>query len=505
MLLLLVPVTGGCASKSEKEVAASDEEDKEEKEDADKEEKQKKKKKKKKDDGEDEVDITQEDAGPEGTTEVDMSSEISRMQMEFLYEYKLAQEYKYTDDELMQLGIYSGLEDFGWPESAVFDEIRYVFYDIDSNGTDEMIITYLDKITDIYGFDGEKVKRAFSVSADSEVVLFSNGMLMINVPFAEQGPITTWYEFNSDIGNYFPAFEAYYHDGSENEFYTYCYDESVADEIVESYRNYGTIPVWAYEWGDVITEKEYNDMCPDVPAVELGEGARLTDLRIPADFEGVDFPNSRTASSKASVVCDVELDDKAQYEANIFISNFAEQHHNGNEYYCLSADSEVNDLVHFAYQYYNFNDFDQLEGSYLEQVSLDKVNKVLDRFFGIKLTKEQAAEFYSEYYPDREYYEDGMFHIVSGDGDFMYPDMAIVTGLYELADGTYMMCFTAYNPDTDEDFEDIELYHITPSEAMNNGKLQWKGHGVAYVKPYKYQGRDTYQLISLEAYSNEPQ
>ncbi|MCR4850306.1 MAG: hypothetical protein K5870_03515 [Lachnospiraceae bacterium] len=288
MLFLIVPVSAGCASKGEKEVSKSEEtetDDKQEKDESEKEDKEKKKKKKKKDSDE-QVDITQEkNTEPEKNTAD--PSKISRMQMEILYEYKLAQEYGYNEDELLQLGIYSGLLDFGWPESADFDGIRYVFHDIDSNGTDEMIITYQDKITDIYGFDGEKIIRAYAVSADSEAVLFSNGMLMINVPLNEQGPITTWYEFNSEIGMYFPSFEAYYHEGyiedSENEFYTYCYDESTANEIVESYRNYGTIPVWAYEWGDTMTEQEYNDMCPDVPAVELPEGEKLSDLDIPSD------------------------------------------------------------------------------------------------------------------------------------------------------------------------------------------------------------------------------
>ncbi len=224
ILLLFVPVTGGCAARSEKEAAESDKDDKEGKDKTDKEDKEKKKKKKKDDE---QVNITpEEDAGQKDGEGADagMNSDIGRLQMEMLYEYKLAQEYKYSEDELMQLGIYSGLEDFGWPESADFDGIRYVFHDIDSNGTDEMIITYQDKITDIYGFDGEKVIRAYAVSADSEAVLFSNGMLMINVPLSEQGPITTWYEFNSEIGMYFPSFEAYYHEGyiegSENEFYT---------------------------------------------------------------------------------------------------------------------------------------------------------------------------------------------------------------------------------------------------------------------------------------------
>ena len=113
----------------------------------------------------------------------------------------------------------------------------------------------------------------------------------------------------------------------------------------------------------------------------------------------------------------------------------------------------------------------------------------------------QAAEFTSEYYPDREYYEDGKFHIMSGDGDFMYPDMAIVTGLYELADGTYMMCFTAYNPDPDYYIEYDELYKYDKKATYSDSHLTWKANGVAYVKPYKYKGRDTYQLISMEVYS----
>ncbi len=172
ILLLFVPVAGGCASKSEKDVSESREEEKEESEESGKKDKDKKKNRKKKETEEEQVNITQEEnVEPQGMVDAD-PSEISRMQMEMLYEYKLAQEYKYSEDELMQLGIYSGLEDFGWPESADFDGIRYVFHDIDSNGTDEMIITYQDKITDIYGFDGEKVIRAYAVSADSEAVLF---------------------------------------------------------------------------------------------------------------------------------------------------------------------------------------------------------------------------------------------------------------------------------------------------------------------------------------------
>ncbi|MCR4788509.1 MAG: hypothetical protein K5888_07980 [Lachnospiraceae bacterium] len=517
MIFLLIPSVAGCTAGDSAEASESDEEDEEE-EDRDKEEaKEKKKHKKKKaeEDGKEdpeqdseEVDITTETASEATPVPVnyDISpAEISNMQIEILCRYLEAQENACSEDELYEMDIYSGLESYGWPQSVNPDTISYLFYDVNSDGINELIIEYCETITDIWGYDGVKMHRAFGTGSGSIVMLHEDGMLEVGTPYTDNGDNVKWYKFDAELGDYFPAFEAYYNEEAVNEFYTFCFDENSRQEVVQSYRDYGYYPVWVEEWGHNLTEEEYNDLCSDAPVVTFDDRYLLSDLDIPETHERHDFPNGRLGMNGLEKKKEITITEDMQYEANIFISNFVEQYQNGDEYHSISYDSDVYKLVRFVTDYYDLNDFEQLEGSYLNELSLKKVNKELDRFFGIKLTEDQAAEFYNDEYATTEYYEDGVFHFINGDGD-PKEDIAVVYEMNELSDGNYEMNFFVYSPDLDYLDEGGETYHLTSKEAMSlrdKKDLYWKAKGTAYVKPHKYNNRNTYQMISMEVYSNK--
>ena len=47
------------------------------------------------------------------------------------------------------IGLNTGLEQLGWPADRLDDEVRYVFYDVDSDGEEELVISSYGYITDI--------------------------------------------------------------------------------------------------------------------------------------------------------------------------------------------------------------------------------------------------------------------------------------------------------------------------------------------------------------------
>ncbi|MCR4990952.1 MAG: hypothetical protein K6A38_08830 [Lachnospiraceae bacterium] len=507
MILILPAVSLSGCKKVETDMTAESGDDDKEDEKAEK-KKDKNSKKKKGEDDTEEVDITQETKEEDEKPKV-VEGNVLTCQQNLIYNLKLSQDNGYDQEQMYQMGIYGGLINLGWPDLTDNDEVRYILYDLNLNGNDELILTYKDELVDIYAYDGNKYIHAYSNATEngdiSKITIYEDGLIESNDTSAdlEQGAEhTIWHALNPEIGYSFPIIEKYVYEEGESEYYTFCYDDATSAEIVKAYREYGDIPVWAYEWGDELTESEYNDLCSKASKIELPAGRKLSDVEIPEDHDAMNFPNSKIAAAKEKPVGTIELTDKVQYEANIFISNFVEQHHNGDEYYGISADSDIYDLAQFVFRYYYLNDFKQLEGPDYNELSLEKTNKVLDRFFGITLTEEEAAEFVNEEYSDREYYKDGVFRFISGDGDFMYTDTAVVYEIYEFSDGTLKMNFIAYRPDPDYDPDYDAVYHYNSKEAMNDGTMIWRARGTAYVKPFKYNGRNTYQLISMEVYSD---
>ena len=427
----------------------------------------------------------------------DPDEQINDSYEDILFMYKEAQDGKYSDKEVERMGLDTELVQYGWPFASLNEEVRYLYYDLDSDGSDELIIIYFDDIADIYGFDGTNVRHAFSTPYKSIVELYPDGMLSLSSFIGMKYSYTTWYQYDSSFADFLPVFEINSDSENGESCYTFCaYNMSDEErkEVEDCYNNYGSYPVWLHEWSSEISIQEYEKLLPTASPVKLPAGEKIDDLKLPADRT----PRLKPHAAKTGTI---ELTDSVQYEANIFISNFAEQRHNGAETYTLSADSDIYDLVYFAFKHIKMNSYDDLTvdgSSYV--LSLEKVNTVLDRFFGITLSEEKAKEFYNDDYATTEYYGDGNFYLIAADGE-IFGDIAVVKEINELEDGTYEMLFDVYAPSADiydtGEKDAKALYHLRASEAYDAEDISWRTTGSAIVTPYHYNGRYTWRMVIL--------
>ena len=203
--------------------------------------------------------------------------------LEILKKYKEVQDDKSSIEELNDMGIYTYLGEHGWPYACNTDEVRYHYYDVDSDGEDELIISYYGDVIDIFAFDGSKVKMAYSAPYRSITELYPDGLLKcVNASRMDYSG-TSWYQFDSDMGEYFYIICEYDYN-NEVERYTSCYydlSDSEREEILKTYKLYGDYPVWIGERGDDLTEEEYNDLIPKGDTVKLPHGELLADFVYP--------------------------------------------------------------------------------------------------------------------------------------------------------------------------------------------------------------------------------
>lgn len=204
---------------------------------------------------------------------------------------------------------------------------------------------------------------------------------------------------------------------------------------------------------------------------------------------------------------EVTMNADQQYEANIFLSNFSEQHSfEGNPDFNVESArfSILDQLVRFAYLYCKLNRHAAIgiawegESAYYT-LSLSEANNVFSRFFGFTITEEDAALFgpyVRGYY--RAFYDKGTFYFTASDGE-AYNRFTVVRRVEDLGDGSFRLLFDIYKLDINEyhksDAVDSSYYAMSDTEALANGSLTWANSGVAIVRPYSYNGRATYQLV----------
>ncbi len=190
------------------------------------------------------------------------NSDVSKSAME-AYEhildiYKAAAEKGLSYEEAYVDPIERSLWDTGWAQGLGGG--GYVYYDVNKDGTDELIILYNGEIKDIYGFDGEKAVLAFGVAERESITLYEDGKIYSvfgTMNYAMEG----WAEFNPNLGMYFKTAEKTYTptagDPKDVQYFLMCAGDGEWEEIEEAYREYGGIPVWAYEISEEITKEEY--------------------------------------------------------------------------------------------------------------------------------------------------------------------------------------------------------------------------------------------------------
>ena len=143
--------------------------------------------------------------GPEALERADVSLQEYRRVLG-LYAQAMAEN---QDRETMESrGLYTGLTDWGVPMSSS-EEIGYVLYDIDDNGIDELLITWMGNIVDIWSFDGGKAGMTYVTPYRGETVIYDDGM--VEMLFGSMTRASnTWYRMDERTEQLLPVVERIY-------------------------------------------------------------------------------------------------------------------------------------------------------------------------------------------------------------------------------------------------------------------------------------------------------
>lgn len=205
---------------------------------------------------------------------------------DLLFTYKEVQDRHYTKDQIeLIFGYGEVLPDYGWPDKTSSYDVGYVYYDVDSNGTDEMIITFGNDIVEIYSYFGDKVQRFYSAPYGDEVTLYPGGILKQYAPETSEFPGTSWYSYDAGLAGYYEDFEE-----SMGEYYTFCHHDFSGpeyDEIAARLREDpdADMPVWIYEYEDWLSESDYKKLLPKTKPVKLPDVKKIADVVLPDGYK----------------------------------------------------------------------------------------------------------------------------------------------------------------------------------------------------------------------------
>ncbi|MBP5607068.1 MAG: SH3 domain-containing protein [Lachnospiraceae bacterium] len=209
-------------------------------------------------------------------------------------------------------------------EVSPADDMGYLMYDVDADGFEEMIITYQDRIAEIYGNYKGKLHLAFTAYADCEATLYPGGMLKVVASDQSEYTETTWEQYYPEFGDFLPVFEE-----MDGQYYTFCaydLDENDMKEINRSLEDIGEYPVWIGEWFDMITKSEYDKLIPKTEPVKLLKADPLSDrsaLEVKEQFllfvkASDGYANLRTGpGTEYEIICQIPNgDDMEMYRKN---------------------------------------------------------------------------------------------------------------------------------------------------------------------------------------------
>lgn len=412
--------------------------------------------------------------------------------LDILYEYKEAQDGCYSQEEVERMGLWSELVQHGWPYAVSGDNVGYLYYDIDSDSNDELIITYYDDIVDIYGYDGTNARMAYSTPYRGITNLYPDGFIRRDYSISANDSSTTWYKFDTDLGDCFPVFERSYDPQKGESYYTFGYyhmDEASKNELIDSYSDYGDYPVWIFEWADELTAEEYENIIPKTDPIKLPTSDKLSDIVLPDDYEKKLPPLSENSNTIDGTK--IEITQDMQKKMNTFLSNFAEQYM---EYYDYGR-PDTGELLNFAYMWSYFNKYSniEIEGNYYK-ISIENINNILNRYMGYTLSDDEIKAYKgNDIY--QSYCKNGYYYTPAADGAINC-SFAVVESAYDVGNDNLRLEFLVYDLDR-EIMEPIpkEYYSYDKSKAANANDLVQSGSGYAIVKKDK----DDYRLLVYEA------
>ena len=147
---------------------------------------------------EQEPDVEQE---PEDSNEAYGMNEAADPYWGVLLQYKEAQDGEYSMEQVEAMGLQTGLVQHGWPNAYTDDEVRYLYYDINSDEWIDLIITYYGEIVDIYSHDGDAV-YSYGAPYRSIVELYPDGSLSELLSISVSKSKMTWYKYDVDSGKF---------------------------------------------------------------------------------------------------------------------------------------------------------------------------------------------------------------------------------------------------------------------------------------------------------------
>ncbi len=198
-------------------------------------------------------------------------------------------------------------------------------------------------------------------------------------------------------------------------------------------------------------------------------------------------------------------------ELNRFFSNFCDPWPTIDEF--SAANIDMDQLIEFSIFYNLFNNSDQCEeiqnyyGGYYS-ISEEYVEQSIRRFFD--LNSEEHIKFVDSIYAYSTVdsgigYENGYFNFLWPDNEIF--NFAHVTKLYDNGDGTYTVLFDVYGAYGYDlatgktiDYSKINVYANKSEWDYKIGDSNYfcDCHYEADVKPYYYNGIETYQVISMK-------
>ena len=151
----------------------------------------------------------------------------------------------------------------------------YVMFDVDADGTEELILTDYGRIYKIFSEYDDRVRCVFVNPEDSEVSMYRDGILGAEGIDETGQAYEHWLKYYTELGDYLSTYEKI-----GEEYYTFCNEALTKDEIEEIKRAYtdtGYYPAWLGEWGDMVTQKEYESTIPKTKPIELLKPDDLSD------------------------------------------------------------------------------------------------------------------------------------------------------------------------------------------------------------------------------------
>lgn len=186
--------------------------------------------------------------------------------------YKKAIDEDWDREKSAEAGLADSVYDSIWPAGFTKDrDGGYCFVDVNKDGQDELIIQHDGSLLAIYGYNGKEAVLSYNNSYRHEAFLYEDGMIQVLFGTMDSAA-EYWYRYHGLSGYILPVVEKTYTPDKDTAKNVECFVFSAElnpEEVDRNYREWGQFPVWAWEWGDEITEKEFDSYTSKAKKVKL--------------------------------------------------------------------------------------------------------------------------------------------------------------------------------------------------------------------------------------------